>query len=99
MCTTATPCKVNASDAQCQYWRGAVCGLVVTSNRFNCGKMGCATIEINRTIASAADVFLETNAFEGKSPDVSLCTKAALHSCVGVDECNALFVPCSQRYA
>ena len=61
--------------------------------------MGCATIEINTTIASAADVFLESNAFEGKSPDASLCTKAKQHGCAGVNECDALFVPCQERYA
>jgi hypothetical protein len=28
--------KINQTDEHCQYWRGAVCGMVVTSNRFSC---------------------------------------------------------------
>jgi hypothetical protein len=108
LCTEAKPCKVNITDPQCQYWRGAMCGLVVTSTRFLCGAtckksspdapcpVQCATINTTAYIApSAADIYLESNTFEGKAPDASVCTKDSKHSCVGEAECKGLFVPCT----
>ena len=106
LCTDAKPCKVQASDPQCQYWRGAVCGLTLTSNRFSCGATckhpevcpsQCATIVTKGyAIPAASDIHLGSNSFEGKSPDVSVCTRGGRTSCAGLSGCAQLFAPCTE---
>ena len=76
--------KVNLTDPQCQYWKGAVCALTVVANHFLCGATckaagaagggrtcptQCATIDTSQyAIPAAADVHLSSNSFEGKAP-------------------------------
>ena len=78
-----------ASDPNCQYWKGAVCGLIVRNNQFLCGKMGCAGIDASYAFPQAAHVYVGDNSFE----NASTCTPKA-HSCRGVAECAALLAPC-----
>ena len=97
---------VNLTDPHCQYWRGAVCALTVVANQFLCGatsKAGggrtcpiqCATIDTSQyAIPAAADVYLSSNAFEGKAPDASVCTRDGRHSCAGTQDCGKLFTTC-----
>ena len=88
-------CRINASDAQCQYWKGAVCGLILTGNRFACGKaLPCATIDTSAyAVPSASDIYLANNAFEGRAPvDASVCAPA--RRCEGVEACKTLFQSC-----
>jgi hypothetical protein len=110
MCTEGAPCKINATDPQCQYWKGAVCGLVVTNSRFQCDAtcksdaldvpdaacpVQCATINTTAyAIPAAADIYVENNAFEGKAPDVSVCTKGGKRGCIGKGDCEGLFSRC-----
>eukprot|EP00937_MAST-01D_sp_MAST-1D-sp2_P005467 g5467.t1 len=83
------PGTPDPAATDCQYWRGAVCGLIVRDNQFECGKMGCAGIDVGYAFPQAAHVYVESNAFE----NASLCT-AGVHSCKGVKDCAQLLKPC-----
>ena len=86
---------INASDPSCQYWKGAVCSLIVTNNHFLCANANaCATIDVaDLETKQARMVFLEHNAFE--DPAAAVCTApAAKHRCSSAEECQAFFIPC-----
>ena len=81
--------KINRADATCQYWRGAVCGMIVTNNRFSCQGPSCATINVSHVIPAASSIYVHSNSFENASS--SVCSTK--HSCFG-DECKTLFSTC-----
>ena len=83
------PGTPDPAATDCQYWRGAVCGLIVRNNQFLCGKMGCASIDVSYEFPQAAHVYIESNAFE----NASLCT-GDVHSCKGAADCAQLLKPC-----
>lgn len=88
---------INASDPSCQYWKGAVCSLIVTNNHFNCANANaCATIDVADLVTTQARmVFLEHNAFEDAA--AAVCTApAAKHRCSSEEECQAFFIPCDE---
>ena len=85
------PGTPSASDPNCQYWKGAVCSLIVKNNQFLCGTMGCAAINASYEFTQAAHVYIGDNAFERNAS--TTCTSKA-HSCIGVAECAALLTPC-----
>jgi hypothetical protein len=81
--------KIDPTDANCQYWKGAVCGMVVTSNRFSCSGLTCATINVSHAIPAAASIYVHDNTFE--SSNASVCSTK--HSCFG-DSCKTLLGRC-----
>jgi hypothetical protein len=83
--------KIDPTDSNCQYWRGAVCGMVVTSNRFSCYGSSCSTINITYSIPAASSMYVHDNSFE--SWNASVCSTN--HSCLG-DTCKTLFGRCEQ---
>ena len=81
--------RIDPTDSNCQYWHGAVCGMVVTSNRFSCSGTTCASINISHAIPAAASIYVHGNTFE--SSNASVCSNK--HSCFG-DSCKTLFGRC-----
>lgn len=88
--------KVNESSPSCEYWRGALCGLQVVSNRFICTAPSvCATIDTAAlaSLPSARWVQVRGNAFE--DDETAVCT--AKSRCAGIEDCASLFAmgtPC-----
>lgn len=84
------PGTPSPSATDCQYWKGAVCSLIIKNNQFLCGKMGCAVFNISYGFTQAAQVYVESNAFE----NASTCTTGGRHSCAGAEDCARLLGPC-----
>ena len=85
------PPPVNHSSPICEYWRGALCGLQVTSNDFICTTATtCASIDVSALLPlpAARWVHVEGNAFE--NDDASLCS--ARSRCESTEACATLFV-------
>ena len=81
---------MNASEPNCQYWRGALCGLLVTGNRFLCTQPEtCATIDASAlgALPAARWVSVRGNAFEDDR--AALCSSR--RRCVGAADCADLF--------
>ena len=80
-----------AVGSECQYWRGQICGLLVTNNRFACGAARCGTLAADLFVPPAADqVHVSGNHFANASGAV--CSRSP-GSCQG-DDCAGLFGPC-----
>jgi hypothetical protein len=84
------PPRVNQSSPICEYWRGALCGLQVVSNRFICTTSStCAAIDASAlgSVPSARWVSVVRNAFEDAR--AALCS--ARRRCSSEEECAGLF--------
>ena len=84
------PPRVNQSSPTCEYWRGALCGLQVQSNRFICTTPStCASIDASALgpVRSARWVSVVRNAFEDDR--AALCS--ARRRCSSEAECAGLF--------
>lgn len=85
--------SINVTDPQCQYWRGAMCGLIVTGNRFSCASDSCAVLDTTLfTPPQANEVYVATNAFENTTATV--CSMK--DSCLGANDCGKLFGACAE---
>merc|ERR1712224_556919 len=82
---------INQSSPHCEYWRGAVCGLIVTNNRFDCTPGDCAYLDHSEfAMESARQVHVGTNHFEDES--LALCTQK--HDCSSKADCAGLLGTC-----
>jgi hypothetical protein len=87
--------SLDPTDPMCQYWRGAVCSLIITNNHFLCAAADtCATIDVQIAPPQARMIFVESNAFEG--PASAVCTApASKHGCASAEACRSLFDNCT----
>lgn len=85
----ATSGSPDPTSNECQYWRGAMCGLVVTANQFSCSNGMCATIDTTLYTPGQADqMHVAGNAFE-QSNSSAVCT--AKSTCDSKDDCKTLW--------
>mmetsp|Transcript_56472 Transcript_56472/g.126090 ORF Transcript_56472/g.126090 Transcript_56472/m.126090 type:complete len:392 (-) Transcript_56472:571-1746(-) len=85
---------LNGAEAgmECQYWRGQMCGLLVTNNRFACGASRCGTLTHDLFIPPAADqIHVSGNHFANAS--AAVCSRSP-GTCQGSD-CADLFGACT----
>eukprot|EP01065_Artemidia_motanka_P007453 TRINITY_DN1370_c0_g1_i3.p2 TRINITY_DN1370_c0_g1~~TRINITY_DN1370_c0_g1_i3.p2 ORF type:complete len:409 (+),score=120.09 TRINITY_DN1370_c0_g1_i3:56-1228(+) len=87
-----TPGVPGPDDGRCQYWRGAVCGLVVRSNRFGCTSESCALLRTDMyTPPAAAQVFVTDNVFDDVG--AAVCSRRG-GRCANASDCATLFGAC-----
>jgi len=83
---SASQGPINASSSECEYWRGAMCGMVITNNRFDCSGAVCAGIDVLYMPTVARQMYVHSNVFTNES--ATLCTLAS--DCNNATQCASL---------